>query len=216
MTQNNSSFSWDLFNEGPVVGIVRGLSKEITLNIAKTLLEAEFYTLEVTMNTEGALELINELAKQFPKLNIGAGTVCTLDDCKNAIKAGAQFIVTPIIDEDVITYCVSENIPVFPGAYTPTEIYKAWSLGASAVKVFPATQLGSKYIKDVLAPLNEVKLLPTGGVSKDNITSFFNAGAVGVGMGSSLLHKEHIAAQNFTALKEHFVAIKQEIQDYTQ
>ncbi|WP_299838804.1 bifunctional 4-hydroxy-2-oxoglutarate aldolase/2-dehydro-3-deoxy-phosphogluconate aldolase [uncultured Tenacibaculum sp.] len=216
MTQNNSSFSWDLFNEGPVVGIVRGLSKEITLNIAKTLLEAEFYTLEVTMNTEGALELINELAKQFPKLNIGAGTVCTLDDCKNAIKAGAQFIVTPIIDEDVITYCVSENIPVFPGAYTPTEIYKAWSLGASAVKVFPATQLGSKYIKDVLAPLNEVKLLPTGGVSKDNITSFFNAGAVGVGMGSSLLHKEHIAAQNFIALKEHFVAIKQEIQDYTQ
>ena len=216
MTQNNSSFSWDLFNEAPVVGIVRGLSKEITLNIAKTLLEADFYTLEVTMNTEGALELINELAKQFPKLNIGAGTVCTLDDCKNAIKAGAQFIVTPIIDEDVITYCVSENIPVFPGAYTPTEIYKAWSLGASAVKVFPATQLGSKYIKDVLAPLNEVKLLPTGGVSKDNITSFFNAGAVGVGMGSSLLHKEHIAAQNFTALKEHFVAIKQEIQDYTQ
>ncbi|SNR16582.1 bifunctional 4-hydroxy-2-oxoglutarate aldolase/2-dehydro-3-deoxy-phosphogluconate aldolase [Tenacibaculum jejuense] len=216
MIQNNSSFSWNLFNEAPVVGIVRGLSKEITLNIAKTLLEAEFYTLEVTMNTEGALELINELTKQFPKLNIGAGTVCTLDDCKNAIKAGAQFIVTPIIDEDVITYCVSENIPVFPGAYTPTEIYKAWSLGASAVKVFPATQLGSKYIKDVLAPLNEIKLLPTGGVSKDNITSFFNAGAVGVGMGSSLLHKEYIATQNFTALKEHFVAIKQEIQDYTQ
>ncbi|WP_299676620.1 bifunctional 4-hydroxy-2-oxoglutarate aldolase/2-dehydro-3-deoxy-phosphogluconate aldolase [uncultured Tenacibaculum sp.] len=216
MTQNNSSFSWDLFNKAPVVGIVRGLSKEITLNIAKTLLEAEFYTLEVTMNTEGALELINELNKQFPKLNIGAGTVCTLDDCKNAIEAGAQFIVTPIIDENVIKHCVSKNIPVFPGAYTPTEIYKAWSLGASAVKVFPATQLGSKYIKDVLAPLNEVKLLPTGGVSKDNITSFFNAGAVGVGMGSSLLHKEHIATQNFTALKEHFVTIKQEIQDYTQ
>ncbi len=214
MINNNSSFSWDLFNEAPIIGIVRGLSKETTLNIAKTFLDSQLYTLEVTMNTEGATELINNLRNNFPKLNIGAGTVCTMVECHRALTAGAQFIVTPIINEEVITYCVSKNIPIFPGAYTPTEIYKAWSLGASAVKVFPATQLGPKYIKDVLAPLNDIKLLPTGGVSKENISSFFEAGAKGVGMGSSLLNKEYIATKNFTDLKTHFQLIKQQIQEY--
>ncbi|WP_075344075.1 bifunctional 4-hydroxy-2-oxoglutarate aldolase/2-dehydro-3-deoxy-phosphogluconate aldolase [Tenacibaculum agarivorans] len=215
MTQINTPFSWSLFNNAPIVGIIRGLTKENTLDIAKTFLEAELYTLEVTMNTDGATQLISELRNQFPTLNVGAGTVCTINDCETAIASGAQFIVTPIIDEEVIQYCVAKNIPIFPGAYTPSEIHKAWSLGASAVKVFPATQLGPKYIKDVLAPLNEIKLLPTGGVSKENIASFFKVGAIGVGMGSSLLHKQYVESKNFTALKEHFIQIKQQIQDFT-
>ena len=118
-----------------------------------------------------------------------------------------SFIVTPVINEEVIQSCVSQGIPIFPGAFTPTEIYKAWSLGASAVKVFPATQLGVTYIKDVSAPLNDIKLLPTGGVSKTNIKSFFEAGAYGVGMGSSLFDKQLISDQNYTALKEHFKSI---------
>ncbi len=214
MKQSNTPFSWSLFNKAPIVGIIRGLSEVSSILIAKTFLEAELYTLEVTMNTKGAIRIISNLRNDYPKLNIGAGTVCSLKECKEAIEAGAQFIVTPILNEEVIKYCVSLNIPIFPGAYSPSEIYQANNLGASAVKVFPATQLGTKYIKDVLGPLNTIKLLPTGGVTKENIKSFFEAGAIGVGMGSSLLHKEYISNDNFEALKEHVEKIKIEIQDF--
>ena len=169
--KNNSGFSWELFDEAPVVGIVRGIPLEKVLKIAEVYVESGLTTIEITMNTEGATEIITALRKRFPQLNVGAGTVCSLLDLTNAVNAGAQFIVTPIIDAEVIKKSVELNIPIFPGAYTPTEIYNAWKLGASAVKIFPATQLGTQYIKDIAAPLNKIKLLPTGGVSVSNINS---------------------------------------------
>lgn len=161
------SFSWSKFNQNPIVGILRGYTLEEVLKIAEVYEKSGFYTMEITMNTEGVTEIIAQLRQNFSELNIGAGTVCNLEDLDRALDAGAQFIVTPpIISEDVITACVQKNIPIFPGAYSPpSEIYKAHSLGASAVKVFPATQLGPRYIKDVLAPLDNLKLLPTGGES---------------------------------------------------
>lgn len=213
--KNNTSFSWELFHQTPIVGILRGLPMDTIRQIAGACEMAGFYTLEVTMNTAGAADIIAALRNDFPKLNIGAGTVCNMDDLQRAVGAGSQFIVTPILDEAVVKNCVEHGMPVFPGAFTPTEIYRAWSLGASAVKVFPATQLGVQYIKDVSAPLNNIKLLPTGGVSLENIKSFFEAGAVGVGMGSSLLDKKLIKAGDFEGLKLHFHRIKAEIKDYT-
>ena len=210
---NNSTFSFDSFQKAPIVGIIRGLSEAIILQIAEAYQEAGLYTLEITMNTRGATSLIAQLHKEFPNLCIGAGTVCTMSDLENAIQAGSQFIVTPIINEAVIKKSVDLGIPIFPGAYTPSEIYKAWSLGATAVKVFPATQLGPRYIKDVLAPLNEIKLLPTGGVSEENIQSFFEAGAIGVGMGSSLLNKSLIKNKDFQGLQAHFKKIKNKSQN---
>ncbi len=203
-----SNFSWEKYNQTPVVGIMRGFSMEQIREIIPTYIESGFYTVEITMNSEGAETSIATLLKEYPELNVGAGTVCNMDDLKRALDAGSQFIVTPVIDEEVIKHCVKNNIPVFPGAYTPTEIYKAWSLGANAVKVFPATQLGVKYIKDVLGPLNTIKLLPTGGVDKNNINDFFNIGVVGCGMGSSLFDKKIIASGDKAALKEHFEIIK--------
>src|SRR5690606_18081736 len=104
-----------------------------------------------------------------------------------ALDAGAQFVVTPITDEEVISACVERDIPIFPGAYTPTEIYKAWSLGASMVKVFPASKLGPDYIKEVLAPLQQIHLMPTGGVGLENMEAFYKAGAKGFGIGSQLI-----------------------------
>lgn len=203
----NPSFSWERFNQAPIVGIIRGLPTDVVLNISEAYQQAGLSTLEVTMNTKGVLEMIPLLRKEFPDLNIGAGTVCSPSDLEAALNAGAQFIVTPILEEEVIKKAVEQEVPIFPGAYTPSEIYRAWSLGASAVKVFPATQLGPKYINDVLAPLNNIKLLPTGGVSMDNIFDFFTAGAVGVGMGSSLLNKELIKAGDFEGLRAHFKKI---------
>ncbi|MEP0713698.1 MAG: bifunctional 4-hydroxy-2-oxoglutarate aldolase/2-dehydro-3-deoxy-phosphogluconate aldolase, partial [Algoriphagus sp.] len=187
--ENTNSLFWERFHKAPIVGIIRGQGMETVLNIAQAYEAAGFTSLEVTMNTAGAGLIISKLRDKFPSLTIGAGTVCSLTELRDAIDAGSQFIVTPIITEAVIEHAVDAHIPIFPGAFTPTEIYKAWSLGASVVKVFPATKLGVEFIKDVLGPLDQVKLLPTGGVSKANIYSFFEAGAFGVGMGSSLIDK---------------------------
>lgn len=211
---NNLSFSWELYEKAPIVGIIRGVEMDTVLKIAKTYVEAGLYTIEITMNTKGAASIISALRAEFSNLNVGAGTVCSIDDLNSAIDAGSQFIVTPVINEEVIKSSVLRGVPIFPGAFTPTEIYKAWSLGASAVKVFPATQLGVTYIKDVSAPLNDIKLLPTGGVSLGNIKSFFEAGAIGVGMGSSLLDKKLIQEENYDDLKNHFIKIKTEIQEF--
>jgi len=211
--QHNTSFSWERFKKVPIIGILRGLDPDVTQKIAKTCLDAGFFTLEVTMNTSGAETIISKLRNEFPEMNIGAGTVCTMEDLEAALNAGSQFIVTPIIDEGIIKRAVALDIPIFPGAFTPTEIHRAWSLGATAVKVFPATQLGPKYIKDVLAPLNEIKLIPTGGVSKETIKSFFEAGAFGVGMGSSLLDNDLIKHSDYEVLKSHLLAIREEVKD---
>jgi 2-dehydro-3-deoxyphosphogluconate aldolase/(4S)-4-hydroxy-2-oxoglutarate aldolase len=157
------------------------------------------------MNSPDAPVVIAHLVETLGhRLNIGAGTVCTSQDLDLALAAGAQFIVTPILDEEVIRTCVKKEVPVFPGAYTPTEIYRAWSLGASMVKVFPATQLGAGYIREVLAPLPAIKLMPTGGVSPDNFADFLRAGARGLGMGTQLFPKQLIAEGRWEELGEFF------------
>ncbi|WP_192085695.1 bifunctional 4-hydroxy-2-oxoglutarate aldolase/2-dehydro-3-deoxy-phosphogluconate aldolase [Algoriphagus sp. Y33] len=214
--ENSNSVFWERYHKAPIVGIIRGQSFDAVLEIAQVYGEAGLTTLEITMNTEGAASMISALRSKFPSLNIGAGTVCDLEDHREALDAGAQFIVTPIIDELVIEHAVHENIPIFPGAYSPTEIYKAWSLGASAVKVFPATQLGVEFIKDILGPLDQIKLLPTGGISKFNIRSFFEAGAFGVGMGSSLIDKKMVEEGDFMSLKKHFGNIRAEIAGFCE
>ncbi len=211
--KDNTTF-WSLFHQAPVVGILRGVPMDLVMKIAPVYLDAGFYTLEVTMNTPNAVEMISKLQKEFPGLNIGAGTVCSLSDLEQALNAGAQFVVTPVVNEQVIKSAVNQQVPIFPGGFTPTEIYHAWELGASAVKVFPATPLGVPYIKDLLGPLDKIKLLPTGGVSGSNIRAFFEAGAVGVGMGSALIPKEMLQQNDFKALEKHLKAIKTEISDF--
>lgn len=197
----SGSFSWKAFDSIPVVGILRNIPRKQTETLSGLYLEAGLSTLEVTMNSEAATETISSLVKDFgDQLNIGAGTVCTLEDLDKALGAGAQFIVTPILHEDIIQECVRRKIPVFAGAFTPTEIYKAWHLGANMVKVFPASQLGPAYIREVLAPLNHIKLLPTGGVTIDNFTDFFKAGARGLGMGSHLIPKYLVENEQWAEL----------------
>jgi 2-dehydro-3-deoxyphosphogluconate aldolase/(4S)-4-hydroxy-2-oxoglutarate aldolase len=206
-----NKFSQVLFQQMPLVGIVRNVSFEAVQQILPLYLAAGFTTIEITMNTPQVAEMIAyALEKYAGSLNVGAGTVCNEADLQQALAAGAQFIVTPVIDEKVIRTCVAQDIPIFPGAYTPTEIYKAWSLGASMVKVYPATALGPEYIKDVKAPLNQVKLMPTGGVNLDNLAQFLKAGADGFGIGSQLFNKKIIQEENWPALKAHFEAYVQQ------
>lgn len=198
-------FSWELFTKAPIVGIIRGLSFEEIRQILPIYRDAGLTTIEITMNTPDAEAIIQYVSEHEQNgLNIGAGTVCTKDDLGKALSAGAQFIVTPILDKKVVKACVKRNVPIFPGAYTPTEIYTAWNLGASMVKVYPATSLGPGYIKDVKAPLNQLKLLPTGGIDLTNLTTYIKAGADGVGIGSHLFDKTLIQQKNWAGLKKHF------------
>ena len=202
---NEHPFSWALFQKAPIVGIIRAISTDDVTQLLPLYREAGLTTLEITMNTPEAEALIHHARDYYgDSLNIGAGTVCTTADLTKALAAGAQFIVTPIINKSVIHSCVGQGIPIFPGAFTPTEIYEAWSLGATMVKVFPATSLGPGYMKDVKAPLDQVKLLPTGGVTLDNMAEFIRAGADGVGIGSQLFDKALIQAKNWAGLKAHF------------
>ncbi len=202
---NNQEFSWNGFSKVPIVGIIRNLSFDTIEKILPIYLSAGLTTIEITMNTQAAEEIIRFAADKYKgQLNVGAGTVCNTDELDLAIRAGSQFIVTPILDPDVVRACVSKNIPVFPGAYTPTEIYQAWKLGASMVKVYPATSLGPEYIKDVKAPLTNIKLMPTGGINLDNIQTFIKAGADGLGIGSQLFDKTLIKDENWEGLELHF------------
>jgi 2-dehydro-3-deoxyphosphogluconate aldolase/(4S)-4-hydroxy-2-oxoglutarate aldolase len=208
-------FSWELFYKLPIIGILRGVAPSTLFNMMPLYIDAGFTNLEITMNSQGAAETIRELRSTYEgKLNIGAGTVCTQQDLQTALEAGATYIVTPVVSEKIIATCVQQQIPIFPGAYTPTEIYMAWQVGASMVKVFPATTLGAGYIKEVKAPLNEVKLLPTGGVSAENLADFFKAGAEGVGMGSQLFPTKLLLEENSNELKKHFTNVYQAYDQY--
>ncbi|WPP51696.1 bifunctional 4-hydroxy-2-oxoglutarate aldolase/2-dehydro-3-deoxy-phosphogluconate aldolase [Catalinimonas niigatensis] len=207
-------FSWEQFNDMPIVGILRKLPAHKLEKIVSLYQQCGLTTLEITMNTEGAAEMIQQLNDAYPNLNVGAGTVCNQKDLDVALRAGASFIVTPITDEKLIARCKESNVPVFPGAFTPSEIYKAWSAGAEVVKLFPAGLLGPKYIKDVLAPLDQIKLMPVGGVDLQNFTEFLQAGAVGLGLGSQLFLKEAIENEAWEQLESHFKAFVDKYRAY--
>ena len=205
----DSSFSWPLFHQCPIMGIIRHISAEDVRQILPVYQASGLTTVEITMNTPDAQIMIQEARQHHPTtLNVGAGTVCSEADLEQALEAGAQFIVTPVINKKVIKACMKKGIPIFPGAFTPSEIYKAWSLGASMVKVFPTTALGPGYIRDIKAPLSQIKLLPTGGVSLENMTNFLKAGADGFGIGSGLFDKKLIGEKDWKGLKKHFSAFK--------
>ncbi|HJZ77262.1 MAG TPA: bifunctional 4-hydroxy-2-oxoglutarate aldolase/2-dehydro-3-deoxy-phosphogluconate aldolase [Vicinamibacterales bacterium] len=166
--------------------------------------------LEVTMTVPRAVELIGELSARLPAgFLLGAGTVVDARTAHAVIDSGATFVVSPVFRPEVIDACHERDVPAIPGCFTPTEILGAHDAGADLIKVFPATALGPQYLKDVLAPLPQVKLVPTGGVTVHNAGDWIRAGAAAVGIGSALLDATAIAAgryQAITALAEDLVA----------
>jgi 2-dehydro-3-deoxyphosphogluconate aldolase/(4S)-4-hydroxy-2-oxoglutarate aldolase len=153
--------------------------------------------LEVTLTTPGAVDAIRDLAADAALADrcvVGAGTVLDAGSARRAIDAGARFVVSPVLDVHVVALCREQGTAVLPGALTPTEILRAWDAGADAVKVFPSSAVGPGYFRDVLAPLPHVRLVPTGGVSLENVDAWVRAGAVAVGVGSSLADPALVAA----------------------
>jgi 2-dehydro-3-deoxyphosphogluconate aldolase/(4S)-4-hydroxy-2-oxoglutarate aldolase len=206
-------FSWELFDKMPIVGIIRNLTVADINFVLPIYKQAGFTTIEITLNTPEALSVISSLALEYKgELNVGAGTVCTLDDLTDAVNAGANFIVTPIFKTEVVKKCVSMEVPIFPGAFSPTEIYEAWELGASMVKLYPASMVGPDYVSAVLAPLNKVKLMPTGGIHLSNMLAFMKAGATSLGIGSELFDKKIIQKRDSEAMLNHFTLFAQQMQ----
>jgi len=177
----------------PIVGILRGFSTAQVVEIVHAAVRGGLRNLEITMGSPNTPEQIREArAIAGDRICIGAGTVLNCDLLTQALDAGAAFIVTPVVNVDVIERCVARKIPVFPGAYSPAEILRAWELGATMVKVFPAETLGPGYVKAIKAPLPQVKLMPTGGVDLKTICAYKKAGADGFGIGGPLFDRTHV------------------------
>jgi 2-dehydro-3-deoxyphosphogluconate aldolase/(4S)-4-hydroxy-2-oxoglutarate aldolase len=171
-----------------IISIIRGYNVEDTIKIVEKLYKAGIKLVEVTLNSPDALNSIKKLNELFADdMYIGAGTVMTANECQNAIDAGANFIISPNINSEVIQCTKENNVISIPGALTPSEITYAINMGADIVKVFPVSEMGVGYIKDIRAPLNDVKLLPTGGIDKTNIRDYIDEGAIGVGVSSSIV-----------------------------
>ena len=186
-----------------VIAIVRGVEEKHIAGVAQALLDGGVPVMEVTLNTEGALGMIGRLQEAFgDRMFIGAGTVLDAEDARQALDAGASYLVTPNMDEEVIRLAAGRDVPIFPGAMTPTEIVKAWKAGATAVKVFPSASLGIAYMKELLAPLNRIPLMAVGGVTEDNIGEYLRIGCYGVGIGGSLVNLKEIAAGNYDWVRD--------------
>jgi len=186
-----------------VVAIIRVQDPSSVRGVVDALFEGGVRALEVTMTVPRAIELIAELAPTIPAdFLLGAGTLVDAETTRRAVNAGAQFIVSPVFRPEVIAAAHEGGVPVMPGCFSPTEILGAWDAGADLVKVFPATSVGPSYLKDVHGPLPHVKLVPTGGVSIDNVGDWLRAGAAAVGVGSALLDAKAIAAHNFAPIVE--------------
>jgi 2-dehydro-3-deoxyphosphogluconate aldolase/(4S)-4-hydroxy-2-oxoglutarate aldolase len=183
--------------ELPIVGILRGFTSAQVTEVVGAAICGGLRNLEITMSSdESATQIRDARAVAGDSMCIGAGTVLNLELLDRALHVGAA------INEDVIKQCVHRGVPVFPGAMTPTEIVRAWELGATMVKVFPAETLGPGYIKAIKAPLPHVKLMPTGGVDLKTLAAFRKAGADGFGIGGPLFDRDLIESGNFDAIEE--------------
>ena len=190
------------FKKLPILGVLRGIDLDLVNPLVESIVTSGLETIEVTMNTKNASEIIRQMAKiSNQRLTIGAGTVLTIDDVKAAVDAGATFIVSPTLIPKVVDYCVKNRIPVFPGAFTPQEIYNAWSAGATMVKVFPVKFFGPSYLKEIKGPFNDIQLLACGGVNKENMSSFFQCGASAIAFGASVFKKEWLKENNFVEIE---------------
>jgi len=195
--------SWlSLLQEHRAIAVIRAPKKSLGEQMALAVASGGMRLIEITWNSDGAAELINQLRCQLPDCVIGTGTLFNVDELKMAIACGAEFLFTPHTDPEMIRAAVVRDIPIIPGALTPTEIMLAWQRGASSVKVFPVEALGgATYIKSLHSgPMAEIPLIPTGGVTLENAQEFLQAGAVAVGLSSELFPQNWLSTGNWAAI----------------
>lgn len=186
-----------------LVAIIRAPSGEQLAGVAEALLQGGIDVIEVTFTVPGVLDIIKEVRQKLgDRILLGAGTVLDTESARAAILAGAEFIVTPTVNTDVIQMCNRYDKVVMPGAFTPTEVLAAWQAGADIVKVFPADSVGPAHLKALKGPFPQIRLLPTGGVNLRTLGDFVAAGAEAVGLGSALVEKDAVARGDMARIQD--------------
>jgi len=187
-----------------ILPVVRAASGDEALGVIDAIRAGGIDLVELTMTVPGAVDVIRELARRYgEEVVIGAGTVLDAETARACLLAGARFVVSPILDEATIACCRTYSAPVMPGALTPTEVVRAWRAGASMVKVFPCSAVGgASYVRALKAPLPQIDLVPTGGVSLETVSDFFRAGASAVGAGADLVDVKKIRSGQGAAVTE--------------
>lgn len=186
-----------------VVPIFRKLPPQVLLPLCEAVVTGGARAVEVTVESEGAFESISAIRQQFgDRLLIGAGTLMTPEEVQQAVEAGADFLLSPHLDPELIATARQLGHPFVPGVATPTEVIQAVRAGAEILKLFPASSLGSSYLKDLLGPFKGKLFIPTGGITVDNAAEFIRAGAIGVGIGSSLASKAEIDAEDWEVIQK--------------
>jgi 2-dehydro-3-deoxyphosphogluconate aldolase / (4S)-4-hydroxy-2-oxoglutarate aldolase len=194
-----------------VIPVIRAPSAEAAVTVAEALLEAGLAVAEITMTVPNAIIAIGGIAKRFPgKLLVGAGTVTDAETAQRAIDAGAEFIVSPCLVREVVDAALRADVAVLPGALTPGEVFEAFRAGGDLVKVFPVQSVGgAAYLRALRGPFPDIPLVPTGGVTLEDVAELFRAGAAAVGVGSELISKDALARHDYAAigaLAKRFVA----------
>lgn len=185
-----------------LVAIIRASSSEQLVSVARALYEGGVDVIEVTFTTPGAAEVISAVKKELGKhVLLGAGTVLDSETARIAILAGAEFLVSPTVNLDVIKLALRYDKGIMPGAYTPTEVLTAWEAGADIVKLFPADIGGPAYLKAIKGPLPQIRIMPTGGVNLQTLRDFVKAGACAVGLGSQLVEKDAVERGDYDRIR---------------
>ena len=206
----NKSEKLDLIRETGIVAIMRAKSSDQLIAAADAIKAGGVRVIEVTMTTPGALNVIEAAKGKYgQQVLFGAGSVLDPETARAAILAGADFIVAPTLNLDMVALCNRYSIPVMPGCYTPTEALTAWEAGADMIKLFPASVGGADFVKAILAPLPHLEIVPVGGVNLDTAADFIRKGAAALGVGSSLVNQGLLDAgdlDELTRRAEAFIA----------
>lgn len=201
-TINRSAVLSQILSNG-VIAVIRMKDTKRLMKVIDAVRQGGVKCIEITMTVPGAVAIIEELKRSVsPDVLIGAGTVLDVQTANAVIDAGAAFVVGPILNIDVLETCRRRDTVAVPGCYSPTEIHTAWNAGADIIKVFPAASVGPKYFRDIHGPFPEIRLMPTGGVTVENVGEWILAGAVAVGIGSDLLDKKAIDEERYEVLTE--------------
>lgn len=209
-----SHFSWlSRVQQQRAIAVIRVLDYDLGIHLANAVAEGGMELIEITWNSDRPAHLIQHLRDKLPHCVIGAGTLLTPRDMQEAIAAGAQFLFTPHVNVDLIQAAVAQQMPIIPGALSPTEIVRAWQAGATCVKVFPIQSVGgADYIRHICAPLGNIPLIPTGGVTLENAKTFLEAGAIAVGLSGQLFPQEAIARGDWQRVTDRVKRLMNEIQ----
>ena len=171
-----------------VVAVLRAAHATDYAPVIEALQQGGVLSIELTLSTPGVFDELPRLREHFgDALEIGVGTVTAADEAETALDLGAAYIVTPVTDTDIITACVRRGVPVYPGGLTPTELHASWKLGATAVKVFPASVVGAGYVGQLRGPFPDIQVIPSGGVNIEDVPGWLKAGALAVSLGGPLL-----------------------------